>query len=849
MVSEGQEEQLAKYLSLKNNEEHVTHIYRTRNLEIFLDEEEDDAGEEEYSIDLVDRERYVVNSTGAVLSYDNSLHLLGALCSQIPHDAFTLGYKPEYRGDLQSTLYLPRALPLPPEELVYHGPPKHSKKEAKRAVAFMAVKRLRDLDVFDEYLLPMSRDEDNHNDLSLTVAGKKHNNVPIMMTVQIRDPWCIWKKLWLHPVFIDGRTVAGLVTGTRLPVVEVASGGHRVRISSGTQLEFSELMEYQQRRVMEEFTKLGIYYNISRSPLTSRLSLYLIPITQQYLPDFNAMEFLLSNPRGCSDWSQVSESDYDRLMIRCLARFGSIHLLHRIRYDLSPMSKPEPGSREAQCSTFHEYWITKWSKKGREPFVSTEGPIVETWHLMRNTFSAYPLNPRDENFRPVDTVHDGRLLPLSDCVWLPISHEVCMAYEVLLCLCQRITDVYRVQQARQELGLPSIADNLLIEAFTIPSATFSFNNQRLETLGDAVLQVCTTVHLLHHYPNRHEGQLTKLRQKVVSNRYLLQRALELGLERFVTCEIPSMHKWRLSESDTDLSFLDDFPARHVLREYPRRSLQDCMEAVLGASFLTGGIPMALEAGTSMGLEFGGPLPWFMRYSQTSRLASLPPLFASLEEKLGYKFRYYHLLHEALTHPSAASPLEGHWCPSYQRLEFLGDGKLFFVAKSYAHAISCLALLNLIVVQYLYDKFPEATSHQLSFPRSKAVCSPTLAYLAVQQLELHKMMLVDSIDLNTAIAGYVLILQNCSAENIVKTGWKFDPPKALSDFFESLTGAIFIDSGYDYDKTAAVVEHVMEGVLEVLSPALAKDPISELMEWRGAQGCRKVIIEYVFVNAF
>jgi len=164
-------------------------------------------------------------------------------------------------------------------------------------------------------------------------------------------------------------------------------------------------------------------------------------------------------------------------------------------------------------------------------------------------------------------------------------------------------------------------------------------------------------------------------------------------------------------------------------------------------------------------------------------------------------------------------------------------------------ISCLALLNLIVVRYLYEKFPEATSHQLSFPRSKAVCSPTLAYLAVQKLKLHKMMLVDSIPLNMAIAGYVPILENYSAENIVKTGWKFDPPKVISDVFESLTGAIFIDSGYDYDKTAAVLEHVMEGVLEVLSPALEKDPISALMEWGAAQGCKKVVIEYVFVNAF
>lgn len=111
-----------------------------------------------------------------------------------------------------------------------------------------------------------------------------------------------------------------------------------------------------------------------------------------------------------------------------------------------------------------------------------------------------------------------------------------------------------------------------------------------------------------------------------------------------------------------------------------------------------------------------------------------------------------------------------------------------------------------------------------------------------------MMLVDSFELNTAIHRYVPILQNQSVESIVKTGWKFDPPKALSDVFESLTGAIFIDSSYNFDKTAAIVEHVMEDVLEVLSPALAKDPISELMEWGSGQGCTKVAIRYASVAA-
>ena len=156
----------------------------------------------------------------------------------------------------------------------------------------------------------------------------------------------------------------------------------------------------------------------------------------------------------------------------------------------------------------------------------------------------------------------------------------------------------------------------------------------------------------------------------------------------------------------------------------------------------------------------------------------------------------------------------------------------------------LAILDLVVVRYLYDKYPGATSHQLSHPRTKAICSPTLAYLSVTRLGLHKMMLADSFDLNLAISAYVPILEKLTPDDIVKTGWQHDPPKALSDVFESVMGAVFIDSGHDYEKTTIVMEHVMHDVLEVLSPALAKDPISELTEWVARQGCKMLVFGLV-----
>jgi endoribonuclease Dicer len=250
------------------------------------------------------------------------------------------------------------------------------------------------------------------------------------------------------------------------------------------------------------------------------------------------------------------------------------------------------------------------------------------------------------------------------------------AFRMLPSLCHRVAGVYRARQARVELGLSPIADDLLVEAFTLPAASAGYNNQRLETLGDSVLKVCTTVHVFNKYPYRHEGQLSHLRQSCVSNRTLLARAKEIGLERFLTCEGQDVRSWRYTVPASDLP-----PRRCVLRQFSRRSLQDCMEATLGASFLTGGVPMALRTGHALGLSFGEPYPWSLRYGRIPEGARAPPLLDTLQEKLGYIFHHSNLLLEAVTHPSfAISSLD----PSYQRLEFLGDGKLYEECQRLCH---------------------------------------------------------------------------------------------------------------------------------------------------------------------
>ncbi|KAJ3785329.1 hypothetical protein GGU10DRAFT_313078 [Lentinula aff. detonsa] len=780
-------------------------------------DEDDDDDEEESAADLASRERYTVPSTLAFVTYDSAISLINHLCSLIPHDLYTAQPTPVYTGDFQSILHLPASLPLPPQDLIYRGPVKSSKKEAKRAVSFLAVKRLHQLDVFDDYLLPVGsgRGKDFQDAEGKPVPDMSH--IPPTMEIRVRDPWIISYDLWMHPIVADGKIIAGLITGARLQPVQINHHGSIIETHRGRLLELHSNKEMECLRLMEEYTKLGVHIRISASPFVGRPSLFLVPLMSSGDIDFGAINELVSNPSGNPDWSVINGEHYDRLLVRNVNQYGRIWLLRSTRLDLTPMSIMSV-TPEGVPQTYRDYYLNRWkSKPGKDrynwvPVVPETGPLLELSRLIRPKTTQYPFAGTEK--LNTDLAPEKVLIPQGCCTWLTMSTEMSRAFRILPALVHRITVIYRVRAAKFELSLPPIEDDLMVQALTIPSALAGYNNQRLETLGDAVLELCTTVHLLNKFPHRHEGQLSIIRQQSICNRFLLYRALHVGLDSFINSENSTVKSWK---HNIEVNHSELNSSHFASRNYPRRSLQDCMEATLGAAFLTGGMPMAVQAGNALGLTFGGPSPWPLRYNRVEN-SSISPLFTKLQEQLGYDFNNGRLLREALTHPSFAS--EAEIIPSYQRLEFLGD-----------------AVLNLVVIHYLYKRFPEAESAQLAFPRTKAVCAQALAFLAVKKLELHQMILLNNVDLSKVINSYVPHLQEALPQTIVNTGWKFDPPKALSDVFESVIGAVLVDSGYDYEKTACVTELAMEEILSILSPSVPLDPISTLVQWIAASACR------------
>ncbi|KAL4260943.1 helicase family protein [Pleurotus pulmonarius] len=873
MIQEDDTVQLGRYRRFLDGEPEVKKLLNSKRIRDTSTEDDDDDEESDavYELNLQSRERYVVPGTGATLNYDNAINLLNHLCALIPCDAFTPTHIPKYEPIVTAerpvaddpllvdvcgygcTLRLPPSLPLPPKYLTFSGPVKLSKKEAKRAVAFKAVKALREFEVFDAYLLPTSKESSKRGRKGTQgksdVDGRGYVNVggiPPMMNVGVRNPWhmgspsrglspsgCEGRILWLHAVWINGTRSAGVVSEVPLPSCEAWTQRRDffrmnkprpldLRREIGPSETEEELCEW-----MAKYTTSGIWYRVMGRPVDGHPSFYVVPLVAEApypRVDFRALCKFAAHPYGNTDWSEITLEHYGHLFVMNNNQHGRPYLLRRIRHDLSPQTSPPPGSREDAFPTFYEYWIDRWKRKKREAQVPEDGPLIEVYRLPRYRDSKYY---QDQQDLPEETVYgasDGAIIPQGSCAWLDLPQAMLKTFEILPILAHRIIDVYRARCARLDFGLPAIRTNLQVEAFTVPSTDAPYSNQRLETLGDSVLKLCVTVHAFNKYPHRHEGQLSALRQSTISNQCLMARAKEVGLESYLISEQLDLAIWPHSQGIRNKAEalgieLGSNAHKRVSRIIARRSLQDCMEATLGAAFATAGIPMALQAGDAIGLSFGGIVPWPMRYEKHAGIPGYvaSPLFSHLQEMLGYTFRRTELVAEAMTHPSFASEVGG---PSYQRLEFLGD-----------------AVLDLIVVSYLYDKFPKATSHQLSFPRTRAICSTALAWVAVNRLQLHKVMLINNVELSMLIAQYVPLLEDCPAEDIVRQGWKYEPPKAISDVFEGLLGAILIDTDWDYEKTAVITENIMEDVLTQLSPTLQLYPGPELTTWVAMSGCR------------
>lgn len=136
-------------------------------------------------------------------------------------------------------------------------------------------------------------------------------------------------------------------------------------------------------------------------------------------------------------------------------------------------------------------------------------------------------------------------------------------------------DILKVQK---KIGQRFIDESLIKQALVHRSylnehSEFKIgHNERLEFLGDAVLEIIVTEFLYLNFQNTPEGDLTNWRASLVNAKMLYEVATELGIEEYL--------------------YLSKGEARDKNKKSRQFILADAVEAIIGAIYLDQGMPAA-----------------------------------------------------------------------------------------------------------------------------------------------------------------------------------------------------------------------------------------------------------------
>ncbi|CAG4974461.1 unnamed protein product [Colias eurytheme] len=479
-------------------------------------------------------------------------------------------------------------------------------------------------------------------------------------------------------------------------------------------------------------------------------------------------------------------------------------------------------------------------------------------------------------------------------------------------------------------GHPGPSPSVILQALTMSNANDGINLERLETIGDSFLKFAITAYLYCAHPAVHEGKLSHMRSKQVSNLnlYRLGRNKRLGA-RMIASKFEPHDNWlppchkpppTLQPGVTDdqegkektvkmpVDNTGCFIPYNLITQHsiPDKSIADCVEALIGAYLLECGPRGALLFMSWLGIrvlpchlvplpenhpyvlrktvlveqqkpqkrayeplstdsecssddescadiqpppddwgwkgrpvgslrpyrdgagkwvqpifgELKAPPSPLLRYIEDpeGELEQMLSGYEELEKTLQYRFRDRSLLLQALTH---ASHQKNRLTDCYQRLEFLGD-----------------AILDYLITRHLYEDARRHSPGALTDLRSALVNNTIFATLAARH-GFHKYFRHMSPGLNEVLTKYVKIQEENGhsiseehyliQEDEMEQAEDVEVPKALGDLFESVAGAIFLDSGMSLGAVWRSYARLMVAELDAFSAAAPKSPVRELLE--------------------
>lgn len=279
-----------------------------------------------------------------------------------------------------------------------------------------------------------------------------------------------------------------------------------------------------------------------------------------------------------------------------------------------------------------------------------------------------------------------------------------------------------------------------------------------------------------------------------------------------------------------------------------KSIADCVEALLGCYLTSCGERAAQMFLCSLGLKVlplersilaNSPAPVHPSPSldQCYGWLKIPPRcildhpdaertlhhlisgFENFERKINYTFQNKAYLLQAFTH---ASYHYNTITDCYQRLEFLGD-----------------AILDYLITKHLYEDPRQHSPGVLTDLRSALVNNTIFASLAVKY-DYHKYFKAISPELFHVIDDFVQFqlekneMQGMDSElrrseEDEEKEEDIEVPKAMGDIFESLAGAVYMDSGMSLETVWQVYYPMMRPLIEKFSANVPRSPVRELLE--------------------
>ncbi|KAI7984637.1 hypothetical protein LOK49_LG15G02586 [Camellia lanceoleosa] len=531
------------------------------------------------------------------------------------------------------------------------------------------------------------------------------------------------------------------------------------------------------------------------------------------------------------------------------AHSGKRFYVDSVRYDMTAENsfpRKEGYLGPLEYSSYADYYRQKYGVE----LIYKQQPLIRGRGV---SYCKNLLSPRFEH----SEAHDGEseealdktyyvFLPPELCFVHPLPASLVRGAQRLPSIMRRVESMLLAIQLKDIINYPVPASKIL-EALTAASCQETFCYERAELLGDAYLKWVVSRFLFLKYPQKHEGQLTRMRQQMVSNMVLYQYALNKGLQSYIQADRFAPSRWAapgvLPVFDEDIketgsSLFDNERALGVTvpgeaqgadgyeddemedgelesdsssyRVLSSKTLADVVEALIGIYYVEGGKKAANHLMKWIGIQIDFDPK---ELECTTRPSNVPESilrsinFDGLEGALNIKFKDRGLLVEAITH--ASRPSSGVSC--YQRLEFVGD-----------------AVLDHLITKHLFFTYTDLPPGRLTDLRAAAVNNENFARVAVKH-KLHLHLRHGSSALEKQIRDFVKEVK----DELSKPGFNSfglgdcKAPKVLGDIVESIAGAIFLDSGRD----TAVVWRVFQPLLHpmVTPETLPMHPVRELQE--------------------